>query len=102
MGETGILGLTTALTAVAFLTDTVAVLPIIAFPLFAASGGLPFCKIFSKNIWAEKIFQSGPHSSSFSSFRLTGRQGGDAFLGYQCRFVHAWDGNCPWRKSLLP
>ena len=54
MGETGILGLTTALTAVAFLTDTVAVLPIIAFPLFAASGS-SILQIFSKSIWAEKF-----------------------------------------------
>ncbi len=35
MSETGILGLTTALTVVAFLTDSVLVLPIIAFPLLA-------------------------------------------------------------------
>lgn len=35
MSETGILGLTTTLTVVAFLTDSVLVLPIIAFPLFA-------------------------------------------------------------------
>lgn len=35
MTETGILGLTTALTVVAFLTDSVATLPIIALPLVA-------------------------------------------------------------------
>ncbi len=35
MTETGILGLTTCLTVVAFLTGQVVVLPIIAFPLFA-------------------------------------------------------------------
>ncbi len=35
MSETGILGLTTCLTVVAFLTGQVIVLPIIAFPLFA-------------------------------------------------------------------
>ncbi|MCX6712208.1 MAG: hypothetical protein NT041_00765 [Candidatus Vogelbacteria bacterium] len=35
MSETGILGLTTALTVVAFLTDSVATLPIIALPLVA-------------------------------------------------------------------
>jgi phospho-N-acetylmuramoyl-pentapeptide-transferase len=35
MTETGILGLTTSLTVVAFLTNQVLVLPIIAFPLFA-------------------------------------------------------------------
>lgn len=35
MGETGILGLTTTLTVIAFLTDTVLILPLIAFPLVA-------------------------------------------------------------------
>ncbi len=35
MSETGILGLTTTLTVIAFLTDSVFILPIIAFPLFA-------------------------------------------------------------------
>jgi phospho-N-acetylmuramoyl-pentapeptide-transferase len=35
MGETGILGLTVVLTVIAFLTDTVLILPLIAFPLVA-------------------------------------------------------------------
>jgi len=35
MSETGILGLTTTLTVLAFLTESVLVLPMIAFPLFA-------------------------------------------------------------------
>src|SRR3990167_223804 len=35
MSETGILGLTTTLTVIAFLTDSVVILPLIAFPLFA-------------------------------------------------------------------
>lgn len=59
MGETGILGLTTALTAVAFLTDTVASLPIIAFPLFAASGS-SVLQIFSKRYFGRKIFKAAP------------------------------------------
>ncbi len=37
MGETGILGLTVVLTVVAFLTDTVLVLPLIALPLVATT-----------------------------------------------------------------
>lgn len=37
MGETGMIGLTATLTVVAFLTDAVAVLPIIAFPLVVES-----------------------------------------------------------------
>ena len=37
MGETGMIGLTVTLCVVAFLTDTVLLLPIIAFPLFITS-----------------------------------------------------------------
>lgn len=37
MGETGMIGLTVTLAVVAFLTDTVLLLPIIAFPLFITS-----------------------------------------------------------------
>ena len=66
MGETGILGLTTALTAVAFLTDTVAVLPIIAFPLFAASGS-SVLQIFSKKYLGRKIFKAAPIHHHFQA-----------------------------------
>jgi len=51
MGETGIIGLTVTLSVIAFLTDTVFLLPIIAFPLFITSvsvliqiGTRKFCK----------------------------------------------------------
>ncbi len=37
MGETGMLGLTVTLSVIAFLTDTVLLLPVIAFPLVATS-----------------------------------------------------------------
>jgi phospho-N-acetylmuramoyl-pentapeptide-transferase len=37
MGETGMIGLTVTLSVIAFLTDTVLLLPIIAFPLFVTS-----------------------------------------------------------------
>lgn len=37
MGETGIIGLTVTLSVISFLTDTVFLLPIIAFPLFITS-----------------------------------------------------------------
>jgi phospho-N-acetylmuramoyl-pentapeptide-transferase len=37
MGETGMIGLTVTLAVVAFLTNTVLLLPIIAFPLFITS-----------------------------------------------------------------
>ena len=57
MGETGVLGLTTALTAVAFLTDTVAVLPIIAFHFSPHQDRLSFK--FSKIFW-QKVFKASP------------------------------------------
>ncbi|MEK7141974.1 MAG: hypothetical protein AAB818_00125 [Patescibacteria group bacterium] len=66
MGETGVLGLTTALTAVAFLTDTVAVLPIIAFPLFAASGS-SVIQIFSKKYFGKKVFKAAPIHHHFQA-----------------------------------
>ncbi|RJQ31632.1 hypothetical protein C4572_02035 [Candidatus Parcubacteria bacterium] len=66
MGETGILGLTTALAIVAFLTDTVAVLPIIAFPLFAASGS-SVLQIFSKKYLGRKIFRAAPIHHHFQA-----------------------------------
>ena len=66
MGETGVLGLTTVLTAVAFLTDTVAVLPIIAFPLFAASGS-SVIQIFSKKYFGRKVFRAAPIHHHFQA-----------------------------------
>lgn len=66
MGETGILGLTTALTAVAFLTDAVIVLPVIAFPLFAATGSSSL-QILSKKYLGRKIFRAAPIHHHFQS-----------------------------------
>lgn len=40
MGETGVIGLTITLATLAFLTDSVLILPIIAFPLVATSGSV--------------------------------------------------------------
>ena len=48
------------------------------FPAFRRFRVFRSANIFQK-ISGPKNFQSGPHSSSFSSFRLAGRQGGDAF-----------------------
>ncbi len=56
MGETGILGLTAALAVVAFLTKSVLVLPIIAFPLFAASGSV-IIQLVSKKYFGRKVFR---------------------------------------------
>lgn len=66
MGETGILGLTTALVTVAFLTNTVAVLPIIAFPLIAASGSSTI-QISSKRFFGRKVFKAAPIHHHFQA-----------------------------------
>ncbi len=59
MSETGILGLTTTLTVVAFLTDSVIVLPIIALPLFVASGSV-IIQLLSKKFRGKKVFLVAP------------------------------------------
>ena len=66
MGETGILGLTVALTVVAFLTDSVLVLPIIALPLVAASGS-DIIQILSKKIRKKKVFLAAPLHHHFEA-----------------------------------
>lgn len=59
MGETGIMGLTATLTVVAFLTDSVLVLPILAFPLVLESGSV-ILQIASKRFFKRKIFLAAP------------------------------------------
>ena len=77
MGETGVLGLTTTLTVVAFLTKAAAVLPIIAFPLFAASGSV-IIQLVSKKYFGRKVFRVAPIHHHFEalgwpSFKVTMR-----------------------------
>lgn len=59
MGETGILGLTTTLTVVAFLTDSVIVLPIIGILLVIESGSV-IIQVASKKLFHKKIFLAAP------------------------------------------
>ena len=59
MGETGILGLTTTLTVIAFLTEAVLVLPIIALPLVATSLS-DIIQIISKKFFGRKVFLVAP------------------------------------------
>ena len=59
MGETGILGLTAVLAVVAFLTDSVFVLPIIAGILVLEAGSV-ILQILSKKIRKKKIFLCAP------------------------------------------
>jgi phospho-N-acetylmuramoyl-pentapeptide-transferase len=66
MGETGILALTTTLGVVAFLTDNVPVLLIIAFPLFATSGSV-IIQLLSKRFFHRKVFLIAPIHHHFEA-----------------------------------
>lgn len=66
MGETGMLGLTTALTVVAFLTNSSIVLPIIALPLFTAAGS-DVIQLISKKFFGKKIFRVAPIHHHFEA-----------------------------------
>lgn len=65
-GETGILGLTTTLSVVAFLTDSIVVLPIIGFLLVAESGSVILQLIWKK--WKKrKLFLAAPIHHHFEA-----------------------------------
>ena len=67
MTETGVLGLTTTLTVVAFLTGEVAVLPIIALPLFATVIS-NLIQVFSKKLRnGKKVFLVAPIHHHFEA-----------------------------------
>ena len=66
MGETGILGLTVCLSVVAFLTKQVLVLPIIALPLFLASGS-DIIQVLSKKYRGKKVFLIAPIHHHFEA-----------------------------------
>ena len=66
MGETGILGLTSAMTVVAFLTDSVAVLPVIAGLLVLESGSV-ILQLLSKKIFKKKFFLCTPIHHHFEA-----------------------------------
>lgn len=67
MSETGMLGLTTTLAVVAFLTKSVVVLPIIAFPLFVASGSVIVQTLSKKFRNGKKIFLVAPVHHHFEA-----------------------------------
>ncbi len=66
MGETGILGLCATLTVVAFLSDSVLVLPIIGFPLVVESGSV-IIQLLSKKIRRKKVFLAAPIHHHFEA-----------------------------------
>lgn len=66
MSETGIMALTTTLTVIAFLTDAVAVLPIIAFPLVLESLSV-IIQLSSKKFFGKKYFLVAPIHHHFEA-----------------------------------
>jgi len=77
MGETGIIGLCCALTVVAFLTDSVLVLPIIALLLVVESGSV-ILQLLSKKIRKKKLFLAAPihhhfEAKGWPSYKVTMR-----------------------------
>jgi phospho-N-acetylmuramoyl-pentapeptide-transferase len=77
MGETGMIGLTTTLAVIAFLTDTVLLLPIIAFPLFITSLS-SVIQMFSRKFFGKKVFKFAPLHHHFealgwSKYKITMR-----------------------------
>jgi phospho-N-acetylmuramoyl-pentapeptide-transferase len=66
MSETGILGLTTTLTVVAFLTDTVLILPLIALPLTVTILG-NVIQMGSKKLFGRKVFRVAPIHHHFEA-----------------------------------
>ena len=66
MGETGMMGLCASLTVVAFLTDSVLVLPIIGFLLVIESGSV-ILQLLSKKFRHKKIFLAAPIHHHFEA-----------------------------------
>lgn len=78
MGETGILGLTITLSVVAFLTDAVVVLPVIAFPLVITSFSASIQMLSKKFRGGKKIFIIAPlhhhfEAKGWPSYKVTMR-----------------------------
>ena len=66
MGETGSMGLTVALTVIAFFTDSVLVLPIIGFLLVISSGSV-ILQLLSKKFRKKKLFLAAPIHHHFQA-----------------------------------
>ncbi|MFZ1019770.1 MAG: hypothetical protein WAN61_02170 [Minisyncoccia bacterium] len=78
MGETGIMGLTISLASLAFLTNTVLILPIVALPLVITSGSVILQTLSKKWRSGKRIFRLAPIHHHFeaigwSSYKVTMR-----------------------------
>lgn len=67
MGETGIMGLTITLATLAFLTDSVLILPVIAFPLVATSGSVILQLLSKKFRGGKRLFRLAPIHHHFEA-----------------------------------
>ena len=67
MGETGMIGLTVTLSVIAFMTDTVLLLPIIAFPLFITSLSNVIQMLSRKFRHGKKVFLFAPLHHHFEA-----------------------------------
>lgn len=78
MGETGIMGLTITLATLAFLTDSVLILPVVALPLVITSGSI-ILQFFSKKMrGGKKLFKLAPlhhhlEAIGWSAYKVTMR-----------------------------
>lgn len=73
MGETGVLGLTSVMTVVAFLTDSVVVLPVIAGPLVIEVVSI-IIQLLSKKIRKKKIWLATPIHHHFEAKGIPSHQ----------------------------
>jgi len=78
MGETGIMGLTITLATLAFLTDSVLILPIVALPLVITSGSVILQMLSKKLRGGKRLFKLAPIHHHFealgwSSYKVTMR-----------------------------
>ncbi len=67
MGETGVMGLTITLATLAFLTDSVLILPVIAFPLVATSGSVILQLLSKKFRGGKRLFRLAPIHHHFEA-----------------------------------
>ena len=67
MGETGIMGLTITLSTLAFLTDSVLILPIIAMPLVLTSGSVILQTVSKKLRGGKRLFKLAPLHHHFEA-----------------------------------
>jgi phospho-N-acetylmuramoyl-pentapeptide-transferase len=67
MGETGIMGLTITLATFAFLTDSVFILPVVAFPLVLSAGSVILQLLSKKFRGGKRIFKLAPIHHHFEA-----------------------------------